>query len=124
MNYGEVIQAWKENANWIDGRINPYVQKDTVGFFPNPISQGEIIIRFVIVDKTMFVDRQELSFQREMLFCTSHVNGSKDEREAEALQLQQELNQFLQNAIDARQSEIDAYRRQGLRVLSTNPYSW
>lgn len=124
MNYGEVIQTWKEDLRWIDNRINPYVKKDAAGIFPNPVVQGEIIIRFVIIDKTYFVERQELTFQREMQFCTSHVNGTPEERETEALQLQQELQHFLQNAIDDRQREIDTYRAQGIRVLSTNPYAW
>lgn len=124
MNYGEVIQTWKEDLRWIDNRINPYIKKDTAGIFPNPVVQGEIIIRFVIIDKTYFVERQELTFQREMQFCTSHVNGTPEEREAEAHQLQQELQQFLQNAINDRQREIDTYRAQGIRVLSTNPYAW
>lgn len=124
MNYGDVIQAWKENFCWIDGRINPYVKKDAVNIFPNPIVKGEIIIRFVIFDNTYFVERQKLTFQREKQFCTSHVNGTPEEREAEAKQLQQELQQFLDDAIADRQKEIDSFRKQGARVLSTNPYAW
>ena len=46
MNFGEVIQNWKESVMWIDGIINPFVKKDMSGIWPSPAVQDEVIILF------------------------------------------------------------------------------
>lgn len=124
MNYGEVIQAWRDDTRWIDGKPNPYVKRDVESIIMNPIEHGEIIARFVIIDNTLFAERQELPFRREMIFCSSHLKGSQEERDDEAMKLQQELENFLLESIEARQREINSYRQRDINILTTNPYGW
>lgn len=124
MNFGEVIQAWKDNYRWIDGRINPYVKKDIAGVIQSPITPSEVIVRFVIIDKTYFVDGEELTFQKELTYSTVFLGGTEDEKEGEADRLRNVLEKFLQEAIDERQQEINELRNKDKRVLTTNPYGW
>jgi len=124
MNFGEVIQAWKENCRWIDGRINPYVQKDIAGVMQSPTTPGEVIVRFVIIDKTYFAEGKELTYQKELTYPTVFLGGTDEEKEGEANRLRNVLDKFLQEAIDERQQEINELRKKDIRVLTTNPYGW
>ena len=124
MNFGEVIQAWKENHRWIDGRINPYVKKDIACVMQSPTTPGEVIVRFVIIDKTYFANGEELTFQKDLTYPTVCLGGTDDEKEGEASKLRNVLEKFLQEAIDERQQEINELRNKDIRVLTTNPFGW
>ena len=124
MNFGEVIQAWKDDHRWIDGLPNPYVKKDITGVMPSPITPTEVIVSFAIVDRTYFAEGNELTFQKELTYPTVFLGGTEDEKEGEANRLRNVLNKFLQEAIEERQQQINDLRNKDIRVLTTNPYGW
>lgn len=124
MNFGEVIQNWKEGINWIDGRINPYVVRDMTGAFMNPAVSGEMLVRFSIVDRTFLVDGTVVEYHKDMEYHTFSLNGTEEEKEREANRLQCELNNFTNEAIAERQNQINELREKGLIVFTTNPYGW
>lgn len=124
MNFGEVIQAWKENCRWIDGKLNPYVMKDMTGVLMNPAVYGEVIAQFTILDKTIVVNGEVVEFQKEMEYHSCLLNGTEEEKEREAARLQKELNDFTNAAIAERKQQIEELRNAGNTIMTTNPYDW
>lgn len=124
MNFGEVIQAWKEGFSWIDNSINPYVMRDMTGVMKNPLVPGEVIVTFTILDRTVIVNEEVFQYQTDMEYHTLCLNGTIEEKEREAARLQQELTQFTKAAIAERQKQIDDLRNAGETVMTTNPYAW
>lgn len=124
MNFGEVIQTWKEGFSWIDNSINPYVMRDMTGVMKNPLVPGEIIVTFTILDRTVIVNEEVYQYQTDMEYHTLCLNGTSEEKEREAARLQRELTAFTKAAIAERQKQIDDLRNAGETVMTTNPYAW
>lgn len=124
MNFGEVIQAWKEGFGWIDNSINPYVMRDMTGVMKNPLVPGEVIVTFTILDRTVIVNDEVCQYKTDMEYHTLCLNGTSEEKEREAARLQRELTEFTKVAIAERQKQIDDLRNAGETVMTTNPYAW
>ena len=124
MNFGEVIQNWKEGVNWIDGIINPYVMRDMTGVSLNPVVPGEVFVKFSIVDRTYLVNGEVDEYKKELIYQTFCLKGTAEEKAREAARLQNELKDFTSSAIAERQEQIDNYRKKGEDLLTTNPYAW
>lgn len=124
MNFGEVIQTWKEGFSWIDNSINPYVMRDMTGVMKNPLVPGEVIVTFTILDRTVIVNEEVYQYQTDMEYHTLCLNGTSEEKKREAARLQRELTAFTKAAIAERQKQIDDLRSAGETVMTTNPYAW
>lgn len=124
MNFGEVIQAWKEGFSWIDNSINPYVMRDMTGVMMDPMIPGEVFVNFTILDRTVIVNGEVYQYQKDMEYHTQCLNGTSEEKERETARLQRELTAFTEAAIAERQKQIDDLRNAGETVMTTNPYAW
>ena len=124
MNFGEVIQAWKEGFSWIDNSINPYVMRDMTGVMMDPMIPGEVFVNFTILDRTVIVNGEVYKYQKDMKYHTQCLNGTSEEKERETARLQRELTAFTEAAIAERQKQIDDLRNAGETVMTTNPYGW
>lgn len=124
MNFGEVIQNWKSENYWIDDVPNPFVNREISNIVMNPAIYGEVFATFVICDMTYIVGGKTIEFLKSMEFHTACLNGTKEEKDREAIRLQQELENFTNAAIAERQQQIDDLRAAGVTVLTTNPYEW
>lgn len=82
MNFGEVIQTWKEGFSWIDNSINPYVMRDMTGVMKNPLVPGEVIVTFTILDRTVIVNEEVYQYQTDMEYHTLCLNGTSEEKGA------------------------------------------
>ena len=124
MNFGEVIQNWKNGVDWIDNSVNPFVMRNMTYVWMNPANYGEVIARFTIIDKSFIVNGNVLEYSKDLEFHSICLNGSAEEKELESNRLRQRLEDFTNDAIAERQQQIDELRDAGLTVLTTNPYEW
>lgn len=124
MNFGEVIQGWKEEFSWIDDSVNPYVMRDMTGVVMNPMVSGEVFVNFTIIDRTVVVNGEVYQYQKDMEYHTLYLDGTSEEKEREAARLQRDLTEFTKAAIAERQKQIDDLRNSGASVITTNPYAW
>ena len=124
MTYSEVVLQWKENVKWVNGILNPYVIKEFGGIHPDPASPGSYIARYDIIDRTFLIDDDVLEFIRSMYFPIRCSKGTEEEKEKEAEQLKQALDEFLEDTIREREKELGDLRKQGKVILTSNPYAW
>lgn len=124
MTYSEVVLRWKENVKWVNGILNPYVIKEFGGIRPDPTFPGGYIARYDIIDRTFLIDDDVLEFIRSMYFPIRYSNGTEEEKEKEAEQLKQALDEFLEDTIREREKELGDLRKQGKVIQTSNPYAW
>ena len=125
MTITNLIAAWKADFTWVGEILNPFLEKK-FSLLPDPVTPGEFIIEFSIIDTTLFVNGKLDVFYRNMQFRT-FAFGQDDpdlNKGGDASRLKSKLERFTREVIQERERQIREWSEQGLQVTTSNPLQW